>query len=72
MPGDADGNHVVDEFDLWLWRQNHGQRVATTPLTARLAVPEPNGVILGLGFVLLLWPRRRHHGLGTMPANSCY
>ncbi|MDZ4657610.1 MAG: hypothetical protein SH868_08530 [Bythopirellula sp.] len=57
--GDADGNLISNQFDLWLWQQNHGRQFALQTLADSIQVPEPRGLILGCVVVLLFW---RPHG----------
>ena len=65
--GDADGNLVGNEFDLWLWQHNYGRQLAVGPLGASLQVPEPTGgVILACLVLLATWVilSRERTGLG--------
>lgn len=51
--GDADGNLIANDYDLWLWRQNNGRSLAASLLTGSFHVPEPSGMVIS--FVAFLF-----------------
>jgi hypothetical protein len=54
--GDADSNLLVDEHDLEMWRAEYG--VASSELTAAVAVPEPTTIVFMIGASLVGLLRR--------------
>jgi hypothetical protein len=67
--GDMTGDLIVDEFDLWLWRNNYGAQLAAEPqvalrgIAANIQVPEPCGLALCCSTVFLLMPRSFQRGV---------
>jgi hypothetical protein len=57
--GDFEGNQRVDDYDLWLWRNNNGAIIATRSKALQL-VPEPHfGWLTALSLCLVLSCRGR-------------
>ncbi len=44
--GDLSGDSTVDDYDLWLWKQNFGASLAASGAATSMGVPEPSTVIL--------------------------
>jgi hypothetical protein len=55
-----DGDLKVKDFDLWLWRNNHGKVVASALLVANAQVPEPSLVVMGYSALFLIACSRQH------------